>query len=547
MVRRTVDFRTQASTSQPQAAAPTPTGTRTLYFQIRTVSPIHIGCDEVYEPTAFVVDEKTGELVSFASVSLLELLDSEALKKFSDICAKGSIVSLLELLRFMHAQADLVRDHQLGQRIKVSAAFVEHHQSTLKLPANEHTVKQELNSFQIRRTAFDPLTGKAYIPGSAIKGAIRTAVLNLRHSQQPTAAKDYSKMKPFDVAREAKNLDKNIVGGSFDTDPFRLLKVSDFFPINEATRRIVYAVDRKKRPSEKEAQAPYQLLEAVEPGAFFVGTVTLLPSPGRDSGIRNPLGMDEVVKAICSFYGTEKQREDRELGNISVNPPVFPADETTLPLRLGRHSGAECVTVNGHRSILVSPPGKEPKKHEKYATTVWLAAESKKPTTNQGMKPFGWVAMEPLSEEEGLKLLDQASQRKQSVFQIMQAQVAAAKQRETEIIARKEAEKWQDEEREIRLAEEKAAQEAAAEKERQTLAAMTEAERLAYLVTKPDAPESDIVGIYSRIDSFELADQQTIAAALKQYWESIGKWKVKPKQEKQWKKVQKIKTILGEA
>jgi len=542
MVRRTVDFRTQASTSQPQPAAPTPAGTRTLYFQIRTVSPIHIGCDEVYEPTAFVVDEKTGELVSFASVSLLELLDSEALKKFSDICAKGSIVSLLELLRFMHAQADLVRDHQLGQRIKVSAAFVEHHQSTLKLPANEHTVKQELNNFQIRRTAFDPLTGKAYIPGSAIKGAIRTAVLNLRNGGR--------RDPQFTGNGAGRKLQEHVLGFDFhhlESDPFRLLKVSDFFPVNEAARRIVYAVDRKKRPSEREAQAPYQVLEAVEPGTVFAGTVTLLPSPGRDSGIRNPLGMDEVVKAIRSFYGTEKQREDRELGNISVNPPVFPADETTLPLRLGRHSGAECVTVNGHRHIKIMQGKDKPAKHLDHATTVWLAAESKKPTTNQGMKPFGWVAMESLSEEEGLKLLDQASQRKQSVFQIMQARVAAAKQHEAEIIARKEAEKRQAEEREIRLAEEKEAQEAAAEKERQTLAAMTEAELLAYLVTKPDAPESDIVGIYSRIDSFELAEQQTIAAALKQYWESIGKWKVKPKQEKQWKKVQKIKTILGEA
>ena len=540
MVRRTVDFKTQTNNRQAQAT-PAPSHAQTMYCRIKTVSPLHIGCDEVYEPTGFVVDEQACELVSFATINLLELLDSEALKKFSAICAKGTIVSLLELLKFMQSQAGLVRDHQLGQRIKVTPAFVEHHKGTLKLGANEQSVKQELNSFQIRRTAFDPLTGTAYIPGSAIKGAIRTAVLNLRNGGR--------RDPQFTGNGAGRKLQEHVLGFNFrqlESDPFRLLKVSDFFPVNDPARRIVYAVDRKKRPNEREAQAPYQVLEVVEPGAVFVGTVTLLSSPGRDSGIKNPISVDEIVRAIRSFYGAEKQREDRELGNINVLPARLAMSETTWPLRVGRHSGAECVTVDGHRHIRIMQGKNNPDKHLDHATTVWLAAGSKKPDTNQGMKPFGWVTMESLPETEGRRLLDEAGQRKQAVFEVMQERVAAVKQREAEIIARKEAEKRQAEEREIRLAEEKAAREAEAERERQALAAMSEVEREVYQIQKDGVPEKAIFDLYNKIDTFAPEDQKIIAAALKRCWEASKRWTKKECSKKQWKKVQKIKTILGE-
>jgi len=468
MVPRTVDFRNPKSTSQPQAPAASSRGPQTLFCRITNVSPLHIGCDEVYEPTSFVVNEQSQELVSFATISLLELLDAEALKKFSAICAKGTVVSLLELLKFMQSQAGLVRDHGLGQRIKLSEEFIAHYKGTLNLPANERSVQQELNNFQIRRTAFDPLTDKAYIPGSAIKGAIRTAVLNLRNG---------GTREPHFIGRHAgRELQEHILSFDFhhlESDPFRLLKVSDFFPINDPARKIVYAVDRKKRPSEREAQAPYQVVETVEVGAVFAGTITLLPAPGRDAGIPNPLGVDEIIKAIRSFYGAEKHREDQELGRIHVLPARLDMTETTLPLRIGRHSGAECVTVAGHRNIKIMQGRNNPDKNLDHATTIWLSADAKKPATNQGMKPFGWVTLDVLPATEGRQLLDEVAQGKQSVFQSLQGRIAAMKQREAEIAAAE----LQTKERELRLAEEKAAKAAEAEQERQRLAAMTPEQR----------------------------------------------------------------------
>ncbi|OQX18724.1 MAG: type III-A CRISPR-associated RAMP protein Csm5 [Desulfobulbaceae bacterium A2] len=538
MVPRTVDFKNPKNNSQPQAAPASPHNAHTLYCRIKNVSPLHIGCDEVYEPTGFVVDEQSGELVSFATISLLELLDVKALKKFSAICAKGTIVSMLELLKFMQSQAGVVRDHGLGQRIKVSEDFVGHLKSTLNLPANERTVQQELNSFQIRRTAFDPLTDKAYIPGSAIKGAIRTAVLNLRNG---------GKKEPHFGGRHAsRELQEHILGFDFhhlESDPFRLLKVSDFFPLNEPARKIVYAVDRKKRPSERESQAPYQILETVEAGAVFAGTITLLPAPAGNSGIKNPLGVDEIVKAIRSFFCAEKQREDQELGKINVQPAKLAMTDTTLPLRIGRHSGAECVTVTGHRNIKIMQGRNNPDKYLDHATTIWLSANAKQPATNQGMKPYGWVAMEELAETEGRRLLDEIGQDKQSVFQSMQGRIAAMKQREAEI----EAAKLQAKELELRLAEKKAAQAAEAEQERQRLAAMTEIERLAFAISKPGGTEESINSIFKKIDTLSPDEQLILATAFRDRWQADGKWIKHQCTSAQWEKVKRLKSILEPA
>lgn len=540
MPHRTVDFRPQSKPS-PAQFVEKPIFDQTIYFRITTAAPLHIGCDEVYEPTSFVIDTKTKELVGFATATFLEQLDSDALGKFSAICKKGTIVSLLELLKFMRSQANLAE----GQRISVPAAFIEHYESTLNLPPqNERTVGQELNSFQIKRTAFDPLTDNAYIPGSTIKGAIRTAVLNMRHKQSPRPAKDYSKMRPYDVAREAKTLEKNIVNGSFDTDPFRLLKVSDFFPVNDAARAIVYAVDKKKKLSEKEAPVLYQILETVESGAEFIGSITILALPGRGAGITAPLSLDEITMAILNFYGSEKQREDLELKNISVQPAALVLNGTSLPLRIGRHSGAECVTVEGHRTILVSPPGKDPKRHEKRATTVWLAAETKKPTTNQGLKPFGWVRFEQLAIEEGQRLKREAELKKSAALEGLQKKIAARKKYEEGIREKQAAQQQKEAEEAARLAVAAAEKETAAELERQALAAMSEAERYAYTIQKVGTPDDEITKIYKKLDELDPEDQKTIAAALKYCWESTGKWSRNQCSPAQWKKVKKVKSFL---
>lgn len=63
-------------------------------------------------------------------------------------------------------------------------------------------------------------------------------------------------------------------------------------------------------------------------------------------------------------------------------------------LRIGRHSGAEAVTIEGNRHIkIMRGKGQQPK-YLDHTTTIWLASETSKPNTNNGLLPFGWAVME---------------------------------------------------------------------------------------------------------------------------------------------------------
>lgn len=357
------------------------TGT-TLFFKLKVVSPIHIGCDEVYEPTGFVVDEQAKELIAFSPADFLGSLEEEDLHNFSRICRKGSVVSLLEIYKFIRQH----KQHARGRRIAVSDAFVRHYDKTLKLPPAR--VQQELNKFLVMRTAFQIKDSVPYLPGSAIKGALRTAVLNLRNKEQ--SRRRY---------RSGKELNDTLAGGTFATDPFRFVKVGDFYAENEVRQRVVYGVNKKKQPSEKEARGPYQIMEVVEEGSDFIGSITVR-RPDKGANISAPVTFEEISRAMVSFYDTEHEKERSTLRRIGCDTLKSKEGGASSMIRIGRHSGAECVTVEGHREIkIIQGPGVKPKKLD-HATTVWLAADSDKQTTNANLRPFGWAEFSILSDKE---------------------------------------------------------------------------------------------------------------------------------------------------
>jgi hypothetical protein len=76
----------------------------------------------------------------------------------------------------------------------------------------------------------------------------------------------------------------------------------------------------------------------------------------------------------------------------------FQKKANTFILRLGRHSGAEAMTLNGVRSIKIMQGQGNPSKSEKESKTVWLAAPDKDART--GLLPFGWVLVEMDSEKD---------------------------------------------------------------------------------------------------------------------------------------------------
>jgi CRISPR-associated protein Csm5 len=362
----------------------------TKEFVIQTLCPVHLGCDDVYDPLSFVLDSQASELIVFDPSEFLENLSEPDLRKFSDICKEGTLSSIIKIYKFMRNK------RPLGKRVGVCGGFLDHYEKTLGIPeGNRGRIQNELNRFVISRTAYVPTTDRAYIPGSAVKGAIRTAYLNLLASRK--------KVNP--ERGKGKDLEKKLLdGGAFETDPFRLLKVSDFMPVGEIKTKIVYAVNEKKRPSPHEAGGLYQILETIEPGSLFVGSITV-EQPEQGAKITNPLTMETLMGSLKLFYSKEKNLENQTLQNVKIpSHNTGPSDATIL--RLGRHSGAESLTIEGFRDIRIMQGRGGQAKFLPNSTTVWLASDSDKPQNKSSLKPFGWAILNPIAEEEKLKYLE---------------------------------------------------------------------------------------------------------------------------------------------
>ncbi|MGC8719273.1 MAG: type III-A CRISPR-associated RAMP protein Csm5 [Thermodesulforhabdaceae bacterium] len=353
---------------------------------IKVLTPLHVGCGEAYEPYSFFVDQPKKELVVLNMDAFLTALDARTRDEFSRICQEGTVDSLLKMYKFLKRigeRKDIVgKEGVVARRIPVATGFVEHYgevtggqqfdprRSTHRQP--QQGSNRIITQFIVYRTAFD-VNGKEHpiIPGSSVKGSIRTAVLNMR--------KDVVKGKRY-LKNENKKLEADILHGSFSTDPFSLVKVSDFVPLGEPKVKIVYGVNVKKG-SDRQSRGPYQILEVVLEGEFS-GTISLL-EPEKDRGIEAPLSLDEIKRALQEFYGKELEREKGELSQIGFNINL----PSSSPIRIGRHSGAECVTIEGFRKIKImrgSPPERD------HATTIWVASEERRSNKLTGCLPFGW-------------------------------------------------------------------------------------------------------------------------------------------------------------
>ncbi len=348
-------------------------------FFIRILAPVHIGCDEVYEPTGFVIDEEQGVLHAFDPLDFVRSLSGPERQQLSNICKKGTVESILELYKFMR------RKRFEGHPVAVCRGFVEHYRQTLSMSISDRRkIQQELNRFSIARTAFSPTTERPFIPGSSVKGALRTAYLNGRQT-----------VKKLPPAKNAAQLEKDLLdGGAFETDPFRLLKVSDFHPVGPCRTKIIYAVNEKKRKDAKSKTRGLPLiLEVIEPGAVFVGTIQVL-SPLSSSIIKTPLTEPAVLESAASFYGKEKRREDEEL--MAAGLPHLRREhmEEGVPLRIGRHCGAESLTIDGQRRIrIMQGRDKQATVSTRGATTFWLAAEEPRNYQKTTLQPFGWTLL----------------------------------------------------------------------------------------------------------------------------------------------------------
>ena len=373
----------------------------TCNLSITTLSPIHIGCGDDYDPTNYVIDGN--RLYTFDPVLLLRELPMKAQEEFARIVEGRDSLRAIQSFFYRYKQSAL----KVGRlNANVAETVQVFYDSRIGQVAQREPGGNVLSKLEIARTAFNPISGQPTLPGSSIKGAIRPAVMESLRQRQGF--------------RKSRDMESEILGGSFSTDPFRFLKISDgtFRPkiarkiqdgsVQHVERRprVCLQVNRKKRPNQYEARGNvHTLLECIPantPQAFAARWV-VEQKAGRGGQVPGlQLDFETVALACNRFYGERLQAEINlhsytgkwaaGMGK-AMGPDGFlkkMADEGQgFLLRVGRHSGAESVTVNAPRSIKIMKARGQSPEYAEEATTLWLAADRKDQMDN--LQPFGWV------------------------------------------------------------------------------------------------------------------------------------------------------------
>jgi len=426
-----------------------------------TLSPVHIGCGEDFIPTEYVVDSK-GTLHRFNPEILAAPGNTSIMADISKAMNAGDGEKQLHGVHTaLQRHREKIISHSSGA-IPMCPGVFDHYKKT----------QDSLNDFNrngIERTAFNSIDQTPYLPGSSIKGAIRTALINARSGgrssipralQQQIAAfnamideyhrgdgrvelrlknqfskRDYEAARrdiEKSIAKAASNLSSDLLGGSFETDPLRALKIGDAFPTNnDVDRKIRFCLNRSRSGRRSQAQSKnlYTRLEYLiehQPAAF--GLSASLHNLQSVAGHRNHrdavdvpladhlLSWPEIVKACNQHYLPLLESDIRTVQKLLPASAWAATVSSTLAaglrsdidgaecmlLRIGKHGGADSNTVDGRQIKIMLNEDKRPGRDGRVENirlyvfdieprTTWFCGEDLNNPTD--LLPHGWIVL----------------------------------------------------------------------------------------------------------------------------------------------------------
>lgn len=357
----------------------------TIYqFYLWTLSPVHVGSGQTFDPTCAYFDRQEEAVVYFDALDFSRALSGEqrhelTTRIITKVTRENPGAMLRDVYRFVERLAPRM---QIPKRsMKVPVNMIGHFHEMLQ--------SQELAQFIMDRSIRDEGTGRLYIPGSSVKGALRTVWLEYLTSQR-------SEKGAFD--------EKTILGRSFHEDPFRDVRVVDFRSLErDVPGRVYYARNHKRQKAElKERDGSlHQMMEAIIEKACLSGQITIQ----RSATVKRPVDLRKLLETANTRH-EEMMKEESRLWAETLGQDYAPEanldklkasrNNPVYLLRIGKHSGAEAVTVNGYRRIRIMK-GKKEAEYRDAPTTFWFAADDREAMS--GAKPFGWVALELRSVE----------------------------------------------------------------------------------------------------------------------------------------------------
>jgi len=501
---------------------------QTEFFKLDILSPVHIGTGDEIDPMSYIMTSESGGAschVIDAQAWAADYPDPEAL---SEVFSGANIPAIRDFLtRKIDPAIYGLR------RIMVSSQNI-FDQYEKKLSDRRAT----------HQLLFSPCMNTSnqvpFIPGSSIKGALRTAVIDWLDREKKLGLKA---ARAKDKRGNAYRNRLESVLGKISDSVFKQLKISDVPGFADSTLLVEPLEIRRKEgktatPKNTCEVMPSRMLGNADQSTLYarIGIGDQTRPADRRLTLPGGQGWDwSELAALVNAYFLKRFEKERTkfygLPNFKKARPAIKGLDTELKcekgqmlLRLGHYSQVEFVTVEDNKPLTRTLKDGTRMPH---GTTRSLA---------NGLFPFGWVRLTPCGEAEykrGVVECETANRDTRMRRARMREKIVLERTRRIEKIQQQEEIKRREAEAEARRQAE--------------LDAMPEGERQLFLLKKGELNENQVVELYNQLDGMENAVRIKTANALKAYWQQAGKWAKKECSKKQWVKVKLLKSILEES
>lgn len=355
---------------------------------IEPITPVHIGTGDELTPLDYTVNSKLGKLdfgrnmyLKFSSDRILNRLiesgNTRLVTQFENASVQGN---MKELQRFFQENFSSIDD--LDYPCEVTKGFANRYSANRGKDPYDNAAKV----YQIYR----PEGLKTpVIPGSSLKGAIRTAVLNsiLYHISD----EEYKALKDdFDRFRNDKDkskfearLQKVLLGSYTDAkdDPFRAVQIADCtFPAkNSQIVGELYNVSLNPKEEKIESLGIQILAESIKGlllGASTKAETTLLIDTDLlgTNQIKKKISAQEIVKSCNDFFEEQFYLEFKKFYEGAIDDScdlidkldatisdIVNKNDNSFVVRVGRWSQVEFVTFGSDFRNPKTPKGKDGK------------------------------------------------------------------------------------------------------------------------------------------------------------------------------------------
>ena len=472
---------------------------KSFQCSLTTLSPLFIGCGDIYTPTDYVIDR--GVLYHFDPISVplepaqhAKLLNAANSNNPADAAAFFASNKAL-FCAFAHHAVEVGRSVESTYQLMVQS-------------------REKRNQNLINRTvSFTRPDGGTvcYVPGSGIKGAIRTSLLNRLSGSQ-------IQQNPFEA---------NLLGGDFSSSPLRFLKVRDFLPC-EAVKTRVEECRRYKKILDNDHNLKRLMsnkYEFIMPAQYrlFQGEILLERTIDTKLGIET---IKELTKDLHAYYLNRFLKLSKEpiwqtskiAGTSWISAvqslltrlkPAIEAGHAAL-IRLGGNIGAESLTLsNGSAQIL----NRKTRQRMESSTSVWTA------TCGSSFLPFGWAIFEINPDHDNTALKSWCSTFSSDVRTSEALLAASVRQKKVyldKLAALREQKREQEKAQEeaVRLEKEKQEQLAKLTENMKQISLLAEEMSKAAAINPGTTLYNDICSILSQALQWPIDEQKACAAQL---------------------------------